>query len=88
MRLCDKFRRPWINSETNEIAVLEMYDAGFGMAKISNMVGVASSRVESFLRAKGVFREGKIGNKRSMELSIARRSEKSLKPDRFAGSLI
>ena len=88
MRLVDRYGRPWIDSEVNEIAVLEMYDAGFGMAKISNMVGVSSSRVESFLRAKGVFREGKVGNGRSQALSAARRGEKTLAPDRFAGSLI
>lgn len=88
MRLVDRFGKPWINSEANEIAVLELYDAGFGMAKISNLVGVSTSRVESFLRAKGVFREGKCGNSVSMKLAAQRDSKKSLAPDRFAGSLI
>jgi hypothetical protein len=88
MRLVDRCGRPWIDNEANEIAVLELYDAGFGMAKISNMVGSSTSRVESFLKAKGVFREGKIGNARSQALSEARKKVKSLKPDRFAGSLL
>lgn len=88
MRLTDNRGRPWIDNEANEVAVLELYDAGFGMAKICNTVGVSTSRLESFLRAKGVFRPGKIGNSASMRLSAQRDKIKSLAPDRFAGSLL
>jgi hypothetical protein len=88
-RHCDRQGDPWIRNQENEKSILAMYQIGYGAAKIANITGEKCSRVESFLKAKGVFVKGTRTNKHTPEMiaqTIA--SGNKITADRFGRSLV
>jgi hypothetical protein len=88
-RFCDRQGDPWIRNEGNEKTVIALYKMGLGAAKIANLTGEKVSRVESFLRLKGVSQKGPRNKTYTQEMAKDFINQGGvIQSDRCAGSLV